>query len=399
MEPDSMKWASHLSTRETAREAVAELAGALQAELGGGADLSLLFVSPHYRAHYDQLSALVQEHLPSGCLIGCSAGGVIGGGHEVEQRPAMSLTAATLPGVRLTPLYSDTLEPPDDDAPPGSWRAWLGLNGEETTHFIILADPFSTAIEGFLAGLDYAYPAGAKIGGLASGARQPGDNALFLNGRVHRQGLVAVALRGNLQVDTIVAQGCRPIGRPAAITRCQQNILLEIDRRPPLKYLEQLLATLSESDRKLMRTSLFLGLAIDPLNKEPAPGDFLIRNLVGVDYQSGAVSVGALLHDGQTVQFHLRDRMTSAEDLQKLLTRYARSGPARDARGALLFSCLGRGEYLYGQPDHDSRAFQNQLGALSLGGFFCNGEIGPVGGATYIHGYTSAFGIFKPLRT
>lgn len=390
-----MKWASSLATSANASESIAQAASAIRAELGGDADLALVFVSHHYRDAFERIPSLVQEHLPARVLAGCSAGGVIGGGVEVEDRPAISLTAARLPGVQVKALYTDTQDLPDEDAAPGAWRAWLGLRAVERAHFIVLADPFTAALEPFLTGLDYAYPDAAKIGGLASGGRAAGEHAVFCGDQAHARGLVYIALSGNVSVDTIVAQGCRPIGRPLTITRCNQNLLLEVDRQSPLHYLGGLVDQLDAYDRELMRTSLFLGVEMDALKGRPERGEFLVRNLVGIDYGRGVLAVGAQLREGQVVQFHLRDKVTSAEDLDLLLGRY-RANRAGLPHGALLFSCMGRGRFLYGEPNHDSRRFAEQLGAVPLGGFFCNGEIGPVAQATYIHGYTSSFGLFRP---
>jgi len=392
-----MKWASALSRESDLRNAVAEAAKSVREDLGQNtADLVLVFVAPQYQSALDGLPDLVAEHLHGRNLVGCTASGVIGGGEEVEQETALSLIAASLPGISVRPFFSDTLNLPDADEPPDRWKTEVGLAGSENAHFILLADPFSTLPEAFLQGLDYAFPAGVKVGGLASGARQAGQNALFLDSQVFRQGLVGIALSGNLTVDTVVAQGCRPIGQAVPVSRCNQNVLLELNGRSPVHFLKDLVADLNERDRKLMRTSLFLGIEIDPFKEDRQLGDFLIRNLVGVDYKSGAIAVNTLLHDGQVVQFHLRDRDTSAEDLRRMLERYAHGGGREHLAGGLLFSCLGRGEYLYGEKGHDSRVFREKLGAVPLGGLFCNGEIGPVGSATYLHGYTSSFGLFRP---
>jgi small ligand-binding sensory domain FIST len=203
-----------------------------------------------------------------------------------------------------------------------------------------------------------------------------------------------VTISGEIDVDTIVAQGCRPIGQPSFVTRCQRNVLFEIDGRPPLRVLEELYQTLGERDRELFRHSLFLGIVMNELQHEYRQGDFLIRNLIGIDQEAGAIAVGAMLHEGMVVQYHLRDARTSAEDLESLLARYEVTEPG----GSLLFSCLGRGVHLYGRPDHDTDLFRRRLGEVPLGGFFCNGEIGPVQGRTFLHGYTSSFGIFRPRR-
>jgi small ligand-binding sensory domain FIST len=231
---------------------------------------------------------------------------------------------------------------------------------------------------------------------MASGARSPGGNVLWAGTHAVRGGAVGVALRGDVIVDTVVAQGCRPIGVPMSVTRCRNNFLLELDGKPPVQVIQELIPSLSEEDRRLLAQALFLGVVVDELVPEPQAGDFLIRNLIGVDPEHGTLAIGEILRQGQTVQFHLRDARTSAEDLSAVLERFAGRPVAAAARGALLFSCLGRGEYLYGTPDHDSALFRARIGDVPLGGFFCNGEIGPVGGSTRVHGYTSSFGIFRP---
>ncbi len=392
-----MKWASCVSTQETIEACVEEAVASVTQELAGkDADLTVIFVSPHFRTQYRAIPQLVRDRMPVGMLLGCSGGGIIGGGKEIEQKPAFSLTAAHLPGVDLQTIQTDTMNLPDPDTAPSVWHKWLGVDPTTNPNFIVLADPFSFRAEEFLAGMDFAYARSAKVGGLASGAQAQGGNALYLDDKIYNGGLIGVALSGNIQLDTIVAQGCRPIGQPMSITKCDQYQLLEVDGQPPLEKLEEMVDTLSEDDRKLLRTSLFLGIEMNPMKEDPGQGDFLIRNLMGVDQETGSLSIGAPLREGQLVQFHLRDKVMSSEDLKVMLSRYQSKDGWRDAKGALLFSCLGRGEHLYGQPNHDSDMFKTKIGNIPLGGFFCNGEIGPVGQTTFLHGYTSSFGIFRP---
>jgi len=300
-----------------------------------------------------------------------------------------------LPGVELTPFHVGADSVPQDDAQPASWEGLLGVRAAANPHFVLLPDPFSFDAETFLRGLDRAYPRSQKVGGLASGAQQPGGNVLFLGRAVHRSGLVGVALAGDISVDTIVAQGCRPIGQPMFITKCQGNILWGLDGQPAVTVLEDLYERLDPGDQELARHSLFLGIVMNEAQQEYRQGEFLIRNLIGMDASRGVLAVGAQLREGSVVQFHLRDAKTSAADLEQLLVRYERNRQAMQPQGALLFSCLGRGIHLYGRPDHDTDAFRHHLGELPLGGFFCNGEIGPVQGTTFVHGYTSAFGLFR----
>lgn len=392
-----MQWVSHAETGSNVSTLLTTVAGRIHAGLDGRApSLVLVFVTEHFSEVYPHLPKMLGEHFPGAVVVGCSAGGIIGGGQEIENRPGLSITAAVLPGVVVHPFHTDTQNLPDEDASPDVWRQWLGMPGLTDGHFIVLADPFSARVEPFLNGLDYAFPASAKIGGLASGGRKAGDNALFINRTAHTSGLVCVALSGNIRLDTIVAQGCRAIGQPMVVTRCHQNVLMEVDHESPLVCLNRLFQAAPEYDRQLMRTALFLGIAVDTVVESGDAPPHLIRNLIGADYNAGTITVGALLREGQVVQFYLRDRETSQEDLDLMLSQYASENRLPDASGALLFSCLGRGQFLYGVPNYDSSCFLGKLGGRALGGFFCNGEIGPVGAGTFIHGYTSAFGIFRP---
>ncbi len=376
-----MRWSSAASTAPRLAAAVEEAARTVRAGLDGvGPDLVVAFVSSHHEQEYRQLPAYVREGLGGGLLLGCSAGGVIGGGRELEGQPGLSLTAGWLPGVTLTPFHLE--EPARPPVPAGG-----------TPSFVLLPDPFTFDVDELLHALDDGWPGCTVVGGLASGGRQPGGNALYLGASVHRRGTVGVALTGNVAVDTIVAQGCRPIGEPMFVTRSERNVIHELDGRRAGAALQDLYNRASADDRQLFRNSLFLGIVMREDRQEYRHGDFLIRNVMGIEGKSGALVIGALVHDGMVVQFHLRDARTSAADLDELLGRY-RGRPA----GALLFSCLGRGQHLYGEPDHDSTVFRRHTGDVPLGGFFCNGEIGPVQGTTFLHGYTSSFGLFRPRR-
>jgi small ligand-binding sensory domain FIST len=205
-----------------------------------------------------------------------------------------------------------------------------------------------------------------------------------------------LALDGNITVDTVVAQGCRPIGSPMRISKSDRNMLLELEGEAPMAVLRNLYQEVPKRDQELLGHSLFLGVVMDELIDSPVQGDFLIRNVVGMDQSTGGLAIGEMLKEGQLVQFHLRDAETSTDDLQAVLGRYAAEHWENDIPGALLFSCLGRGQFLFGKPNHDTDLFREKLGDVPLGGFFCNGEIGPVSGTTFLHGYTSSFGLFRP---
>jgi small ligand-binding sensory domain FIST len=392
-----MKWASALSEQTPLANAVEECVANVRQQLGElPPDLALVFVSSHHDQQFEELPGMVGEKLGHPLILGCSGGGIIGNGVEVEQQPAVSITAANLPEVTLAEFHLEAANLPDLDAAPQTWEELVKVSRGNNPQFVLLADPFSFPVQNLIMGLDFAFEAAVKIGGLASSAQQQGQNALFLGGKVYRSGLVGVAMHGNIAVDTVVAQGCRPIGKPMRITQSRRNLLVELDGQPPLALLRGLFQDLNERDRGLMRHSLFLGVVMDEFIDQPRQGDFLIRNVMGMDERTGVLAVGEMLKEGQLVQFHLRDAETSAQDLQAVLERYAGENRENQIHGALLFSCLGRGQYLYGRPNHDSEIFQTTMGSVPLGGFFCNGEIGPVSGTTFLHGYTSSFGIFRP---
>ena len=394
-----MQWASAISQQTTLRAALSECVASVRASLGdNAADLAVVFASSEYASDYAGLPELALAMLGEQVMVlGCSGGGIIGGGAEVEQEPAVSLTVASLPGVNIHPLRLEADRLPSLDAGPDEWHDAIGVNPSDEPQFVLLADPMSFPAQNLLLGMDYAYPAAAKIGGLASAAQGARQNGLFLGRDYHDSGAVGVALSGNIVVETVVAQGCRPIGQPMRITRSDRNFLVELDGEQPIDVLRGLFQQSGQRDRDLMQSSLFLGVVMDALIDRPQQGDFLIRNVMGMDQRSGVLAIGEMLKEGQLVQFHLRDADTSAEDLSAVLERYAIDNRENPAHGALLFSCLGRGKYLYGRPNHDTEVFHDKVGAsVPLGGFFCNGEIGPVSGTTFLHGYTSSFGIFRP---
>ena len=390
-----MKWASAISESENVEEAVSECAESIKSIVGNSPDLVFVFPSFNFSGQFKDISNALSKHFENSVIMGCSGNGVIGAGREVEHTPGFAMCAAELPEVEITPFHISDSDLPDGDDPPNKWENVLGVSRESHPNFVLLADPFSVRGENLLMGMDYAYPDCKIVGGLASGGTQPGSNALYLNNITYDHGIAGVALSGNIEINTIVAQGCKPIGSLSRITKCERNILQELDGRSPFDILGETYNDLNEADQKLFQNSLFLGVVMDPFESSPGIGDFLIRNIVGANPDAGQLAVGQMLREGQLVQFHLRDAQTSTENLSNMLDEY-QSTPFGPETGALMFSCLGRGKYLYEEPDHDTDLFREKIVDLPLTGFFCNGEIGPVSGSTFLHGYTSSVGIFKP---
>jgi small ligand-binding sensory domain FIST len=403
-----MEWANAVSTRPSLEGAVKDVVEQLKGQLTAAPDLGLVFISSSFTSEFARLLPLLQDLLPIPVLVGCSGGGIVGmDAHgqpqELEDTPALSLTVARLPGVLLRSFHTLSGDLPDLDSPPAAWAELIGVAPEQNPHFILMADPFSSSVTDLLQGLDFAYPSGVKIGGLASVDGFNRHSGLFCDRTLYTEGMVGVALSGPVVLDTIVAQGCRPIGPVYRVDKAERNILLALgdpedgdSSRPPLELLQAMFETLSDGDRKLAQSSLFIGIAQDSFKLSFDPGDFLIRTLLGVDPKVGAIAVGDRLRPGQRVRFHLRDARTSAADLEHLLQNYQRQSLGRPSpTGALMFSCMGRGEGLYDQVNFDSGLFAQYLPEIPLGGFFCGGEIGPVGQTTFLHGFTSVFAICR----
>jgi small ligand-binding sensory domain FIST len=386
-----MEWASAVSERVDTREAVREAALALRADRARPPDLVLAFVSPHHAANYSKVPGWVYEHLQPGTFAGCSAAGVIGGGRELENREAVSLTAAWLPDSHVFLAYLEH----NPEVPERVWPTLLNTTSAEVSALITLVDPYSFDAEGLLDGLDRAFPGTSKLGGLVSGGAENRAPALFAGTDVHREGALVLALSGEWDLRTVVAQGCRPVGEPYIVTRAKGNVIRELNAGKPAEVLRRVYDAMNARDHSLFNTSLFLGIDLgEEQRSRYAAGDFLIRNVLGIDPDSGAMAIDAKVRDYQVVQFHLRDSESSGQDLVQRLRALTASVSPDTICGALLFSCLGRGERLYGSPNHDSNVFAQRIGAASLSGFFSNGEIGPLGDKTYLHGYTSVFAVF-----
>ncbi|XTZ09602.1 MAG: FIST signal transduction protein, partial [cyanobacterium endosymbiont of Rhopalodia yunnanensis] len=330
---NQMQWVNALSIRPSLEAAVTEVVDRVKKSLSQSPDLGILFVSSAYASDYSRLISLILEKLSLPILIGCSGGGAIGVENstqiiEVESGPALSLTVASLPEVDVQAFHLISENLPDPDSSPDAWSKLVGVPLQQNPHFILLSDPFFRGITDLLAGLDFAYPNSVKIGGLASTGVMNIQSTLFYYTSEHselklcHQGTVGLALNGKIIVESIVAQGCRPIGQPYQITKGGRNVILQLGKlenmaqpivhRSPLESLRELIKTLDKDDRQLAKHSLFIGVVSDEFKYNLQSGDFLIRHLVGIDPRVGAIAIGNLVRPGQRIQFHLRDAKTSA---------------------------------------------------------------------------------------
>lgn len=387
-----MEWRVALSERLGTWDALEECLEALGE--GVPADLGLLFVTPHHRPALAALQERLVERLGTAAVVGCVAAGVVAG-REVEGGPGLALVTARLPGVRARAVSLVQGELPDADAGPSAWEELVGASPADRPHFLLLADPLTFPMEDLLLGLDFAFPDSVKVGGLASGAEDQGVHLLAAGPRVQNGGAAVMVLEGALEVDALVGQGCRPIGPPLRVTGVRRHFLLSLEGRPPLAVLQELYRSLPRRLQALFPRHLLLGTAVD-LSPE-GPADFLMRNILEVDPVTGALAVGALLREGQVVRFHLLDPQAAEEDLTARLMAYCACQETPPA-GILLFSCVGRGRRLFSRPDHDTALVRRFLGPAPVGGFFTNGEIGPIGDRSFLLAYTTTLALFRPAR-
>ena len=380
------------------------LDGALAPLNGEPPDLLVLFVSADYGEDFGEVLAAAGRRSGAREIVGCSASGVIASAREVEDEPGVAALALRLPPgallavrhapadpvVRHAPAQPAVRHAPADQAVhPG----WLGMAKSDCTGLIVLADPFTTDAIALIEGLEYEYPGVPIVGGMATG--EPGVRAtsVFRGGQV-MTGAVVIGLGGGVRLLPVVSQGCEPIGESWTITDVEGNVIKTIGGRPAYEVLVNTVRGLDAERSERVNGNLLIGLAMDEYRDQFGRGDFLIRNLLGADPKTGAIAVAAQTRVGQTLQFQIRDARAADEELRTMLG--AVGGPNKPA-AALLFACNGRGAGLFGAPDHDARTVHTVLGPLPLAGLFCNGEIGPVGARTYIHGFTASLALIAPV--
>jgi len=367
-----------VAAREAAREAHRD--ARVQPEV----DLAFLFLSPAHLGEAEAAAEAVREELAPRHLLGCVAEGVVGRARELEEGPAVAVWAAALPGAELECFHLVAVQSDEGIAVAGFPEL------DDPALVALLVDPFTFPTGPFLTSLNAEHERIPLVGGIAVGGRRPGAQALILDEAVHAEGAVGVVVCG-LPVLTLVSQGCRPIGREAVITRCEGNLVHELAGEPALERLRSEISALSSEEQALAAHGLLAGLVIDENRPEYEIGDFLMRGLLGADEATGALALGDSARVGQTLRFFVRDAGSADADLRQALSgALARTRPA----GALLFTCNGRGTNMFPEPDHDALVVSEALGTPALAGFFCGGELGPVGGKAFLHGFTATLAVF-----
>ena len=375
-----MPFGAALSEHPVPAVAIGEVLGEILEQVGPEPDLAVLFATAPLTGAMEDIVRTVNTVLRPQVLLGSTAVSVLARAEEVEETTALSLWAGSTGPARRVRLTAQRIED-------GFTILGLPADVEQGAVLLLLADPFTFPVDAFLEQLATDRPDITVLGGLASAARGPGGNRLVLDEELAADGAVGVLLDAG-SVTTVVSQGCRPIGDPMIVTRAERSMIYEMAGQPALERLNELVGTLSPADRTLMSRGLHMGVVVDETKPEFTRGDFLVRNVLGADRDNGAIAVGDEVAIATTVQFHVRDAETADEDLRSLLAT------AEAADAALVFTCNGRGTHLFGDPHHDAEL----VAAVTEGrcaGMFCAGEIGPIGGRSFLHGFTASIALFR----
>ena len=384
------RYASALSTDADSIQSVNDVCDKILATGINQPDLVIVFASHHHSAAGPRVSAEIAERLHARELIGCSAEGIVEGGREVEEGPALAVWAAVLPRTRVHSMHLRFSEP-RKAAPIVGWPDELVGEWPDPAVLLLLGEPFSFPADYLLQRVNEDQPGAVILGGMASGGTGPQQNWLFHGKAVVDGGTVGVLLDGGVSVMSVVSQGCRPIGDPMIVTKAERNILEQLGGRPALDQLQQVFRQLPTREQELVQQGLHLGHTVSEYKDQFEAGDFLVRNVIGIDHESGAIAVGDYIRVGQTVQFHVRDEQSARDDLTLQLNRCDAS-PSPQA--GLLFTCNGRGTRLFSEPHHDAQSIARRWGGIPLAGFFAQGELGPVQNTNFLHGFTASIALF-----
>jgi small ligand-binding sensory domain FIST len=355
--------------------------------------LGLVFMTPKFFPHAEQVLEILRVHAKIPLLAGCSSSGLIVGAQEIESAGGLVLALYSLPGAVLRSARFTQEEVEESDRP-AYWHLQTEIPPARVNGWLVFADPFHLDSEKWLRSWNEAYPHQPIFGGMASGTFPEPLAQVYLDGEVFEDGGVAIGIGGDVTLAGVISQGCTPIGDAWTLTRVERNWIQHIGNRPAYDVLEETFQKLPVDEQRKTQGNLCIGLAVNEYLEDFQRGDFLVRNLISADIGSRALAVGALPRAGQTMQFQRRDAAAATEDMNELLARAKKKLGGATIYGGCLCCCNGRGKNLFKQPNHDTELIQQQLGPFGLAGFFGNGEIGPVGEKNFLHSYTASLALF-----
>lgn len=383
-----MRIACGLSTAADPRTGAIEAAAKVAAELSGASvDLAVVFTSGAHLAAPEATLEGVHDELSPDVLVGCGAGGVVGAGREIEGGTAVAVWAAAFEDGVVSTFHAEVTEVEDGLAVAGL-PDLQGAGGA-----ILLPDPSSFPTDAVLAELHDRAPGVPVLGGVSSARTLRGQAALFLGEEVVSGGAVGLRFDG-VELLPCVSQGATPIGPELTITAGEGRIIQELAGRPALAALRAVVEELDDAEREILAEGMLLGIVVEQGQPDYVHGDFLVRSVLGGDPENGTIAVGAPISPGQVVRVHARDATSADRDLHEALGLRRQALGSDVAAGALMFTCNGRGRGMFGIADHDAATLSDELGAIPMAGFFAAGEIGPVGGESFLHGFTATVAVF-----
>lgn len=341
----------------------------------------------------EAIGPVLQNGLNAKHIAGCTVESLVAGDQEIEMEPAVCIWCAKLPNVEISAAHIE-FENTSEGGTLSGWPEALEGAWPDNSFMISIADPFSFPMDWMVERFNIDRPGIPILGGMASGGMQPGENLLILDQNVTKTGAVVLRFSGPIKLKHMVSQGCRPIGEPFVVTLAERNELHGLGGKPAYDQLQNMFTQLSTREQRAVNQGLFVGRVINEYKDNRAQGDFLVRNVVGIEPESRAIVVADYIKVGQTIQFHIRDNETADAEMQQLLKQMNVANPRQS--GALLFTCNGRGTRLFDQANHDATAITSAFNEIALAGFFAAGEIGPIGNQNFMHGFTASLAILEP---
>jgi small ligand-binding sensory domain FIST len=373
--------------RNTARAALEAAGQVVEAFDGSGADWCIAFVSGEHRDHLAALTDSLSGALDTPYIAGCSAAGVMVGGREYESGPVLGVLAVGSDQLLATPfMFHDE----GDQGSTAGVRLGQRLAGSRGSEDLLLVwpDPFNVRPDRLLQSVDAVLGPVPVVGGAASVSLPDASTFQFCGPECGEASVSGIRLGGRFRHVIGVTQGCRPLGGPLRVTGAHENLLLEIEGRPALEVLRECApaGSLDEMDWGLQ--FLFVGLLPDPDAPRVESGEYLVRNIVTADPDTGVLAIADTVEEGQHIVFVVREPAAARQDLAAMLEQVSDRRTGLDYRFGLYFNCLARGRSLYQEGGIDSALLAEALPGVPLLGFFCNAEIGPIRGQNRLFTYT-----------
>lgn len=343
---------------------------------GDAANLGFVYASDTFAAHFSEISAFLREATGIAHWVGSVGLGVCATGVEYFDDPALCLLTGRFPEQAFR-VFADVVD--DLQGFEAEHGAWCDQSGARFA--MVHADPHNGGVDALVNALCERMDGGFVVGGLTSSR---GAHPQLADG-ITAGGVSGVLFDPRVSVVTRLTQGCSPLGPPHEISRCRGNLLTQLDGRPALDVFYQDIGEVLARDAGRLGATVFAGLPV----KGSDTGDYLVRNLVGIDEAGRALAIAAGVEVGDQVMFCRRDAAAAGQDMRRMLSELARvlEGPPL---GGVYYTCLARGPNLLGADSQELKLIEAALGSFPLVGFFGNGEICH----NRLYGYTGVLTLF-----